>query len=109
MLRGRAIKDETRPFSPFTLMVKRFLCDIEHDRRWMVKYLEPEISPYFLNLIPELRTYYPLDSPEPASASTNLSFVYSFQRFFENLAGSKPVLIILDDIQWAGDDSLELL
>jgi len=109
ILRGRALKAETRPFSPFTLMVKHFLCDLEHDRRWMVKYLEPEISSYFLNLIPELRRYYPLDSPEPASSSTNLSFLYSFQRFFENLAGSRPLLIILDDIQWMSDDSLELL
>ena len=109
VLKGRTRKAETRPFSPFSQMVKHFLCDLEHDLRWMVRYLEPDISSCFLNLIPELRRYYPLDSPELAFSSTNLSFFYSFQRFFENLAGSRPLLLILDDIQWMSDDSIELL
>jgi len=109
VLRGKTRRAEARSFSPFTFMVKHFLCGLKHDRRWMVKYLEPEISSYFLDLIPELRRYYPLDSPEHASSSTNLSFLYSFQRFFENLAVSRPLLILLDDIQWMSNDSLELL
>ncbi|MCD4670454.1 MAG: ATP-binding protein, partial [Actinomycetia bacterium] len=109
ILHGRVIKDEIKPFSPFTQMIEHYLCNLEHNRSWLVKFLEPEIAPYFAHLIPELRNHYPLDIPDLAYPLDNLSFVYSFQRFFENLSRSKPLVLILDDIQWMSGESVELL
>ncbi|MCD4702452.1 MAG: AAA family ATPase, partial [Candidatus Aegiribacteria sp.] len=109
ILHGRVIKDEAKPFSPFIQMIKHYLCNLEHNRSWLVKYLEPEIAPYFIHLIPELRIHYPLDMPNLAHPVDNLSFVYSFQRFFEKLSKSKPLLLILDDIHWMSEESIGLL
>jgi two-component SAPR family response regulator len=109
ILNGRVIKDEVRPFSPFIKMIEYYLCNLEHNRAWLVKFLEPEIAPYFIHLIPELKNHYPLDMPHLAHTVDNLSFVYVFQRFFENLSKSKPLILILDDIQWMSGESIELL
>ncbi|MCK4576861.1 AAA family ATPase, partial [candidate division WOR-3 bacterium] len=109
ILNGRAIKDEARPFSPFIRMIEDYLYNLELCRFWLAKYLEPEIAPYFIHLMPKLKNYYPLDIPHLEHPINNLSFFYSFQRFFENLSKSKPLVLILDDIQWMSGESIELL
>jgi len=109
ILNGRAIKDEARPFSPFIQMIEDYLYNLEHCRSWLAKFLDPEIAPYFIHLMPKLKDYYPLDMPHLEHPIDNLSFLYSFQRFFENLSKSKPLVLILDDIQWMSGESIELL
>ncbi|MCK4527434.1 AAA family ATPase [candidate division WOR-3 bacterium] len=109
ILNGRVIKDDVRHFSPFIQMIEDYLCNLEHHRSWFVKFLEPEIIPYFIHLMPKLKNHYPLDMPHLAHPIDNLSFVYSFQRFFENMSKFKPLVLILDDIQWMSGESIELL
>lgn len=109
ILDGRVIKDEARPFSPFIQMIEYYLCNLEHNRSWLVKLLDPEIAPYFIHLMPRIKNHYPLNMPNLAHPIDNLSFVYSFKRFFENLSKSKPLVLILDDIQWMSGESIELL
>lgn len=109
ILHGRVIKNEVRPFSPFTQMIEYYLCNLEDNRPWLVKFLEPEIAPFFIHLIPELKNHYPLDMPDLAYPVDNLSFAYSLQRFFENLSKSKPLVVILDDIQWMSGESIAVL
>ncbi|MCK5116082.1 MAG: AAA family ATPase [Candidatus Aegiribacteria sp.] len=109
ILHGRVIKDDVKPFSPFTQMIKYYLCDLEHNQSWLLKYLSPEIAPHFAHLIPDLRNYYPVNLPDLAHPVDNTSFLYSFQRFFEDLSKSKPLVLILDDIQWMSDESVQLL
>ncbi len=109
ILHGRVIKDEVKPFSPFTQMIEHYLCDLEHNRSWLLKFIAPEIAPYFTHLIPELKNHYPMEMPDLAHPVDNLSFVYSFQHFFANLSKSKPLLLILDDIQWMSEESILLM
>ena len=109
ILHGRVIKDDVKPFSPFTQMIKYYLCDLEHNQSWLLKYLAPEIATHFTHLIPDLRNYYPVNLPDLAHPVDNTSFLYSFQRFFEDLSKSKPLVLILDDIQWMSGESVQLL
>ncbi len=109
ILHGKVIKDDVKPFSPFTQMIKYYLCDLEHNQSWLLKYLAPEIVPHFTHLIPDLRNYYPVNLPDLAHPVDNTSFLYSFQRFFEDLSKSKPLVLILDDIQWMSGESVQLL
>ncbi|HEC79305.1 MAG TPA: hypothetical protein ENI34_09255 [candidate division WOR-3 bacterium] len=109
ILYGRVLKDETKPFSPFIQMVKDHLLKVENRRWWFVKFLNPEIAPYFIHLIPELKRYYPLEIQSLEHPIDNRLFFYSFQTFFDNLSNSKPLILLLDDIQWMGDESTGLL
>jgi two-component SAPR family response regulator len=109
IINGGAIKNEIRPFSPFSQMIEDYLYNLEYCRSWLSKFLEPEIAHYLIYLMPKLKDYYPLDIPHLKQPVDTLSFLYSFQRFFENLSKSKPLVLILDDIQWMSRDSVELL
>ncbi len=109
ILNGRTIRDEAKPFSPFIQMIEDYICSMENRPSWVAKFLDPEIAPYFIHLMPKLKDYYPLDMPHLEQPIDNLSFLYSFQRFFENLSKSKPLVLILDDIQWMSRESIELL
>jgi len=109
ILHGKVIKDDVKPYSPFTQMIKHYLCDLEHNRSWLLKYLPPEIAPHFTHLIPDLRNNYPINSQDLAYTVDKTSFLYSFQRFFENLSRSKPLVLILDDVHWMSGESAQLL
>ncbi len=109
ILHGKVIKDDVKPFSPLTQMIKHYLCDLEHNRSWLLKYLAPEIASHFTRLIPDLGNNYPLSMPDLAHQVDNTSFLYSFQRFFENLSKSKPLVLILDDIHWMSGEAVQLL
>ena len=109
ILHGRVIKDDVKSFSPFTQMIRHYLCDLEHNQSWLLKYLAPEIAPHFTHLIPDLLNHYPIDLPDLAHQVDNTSFLYSFQRLFEDLSKSKPLVLILDDIHWMSGESVQLL
>lgn len=109
ILTGRSLKDEISVFYPFTRMLEDYLENIEYCSSWLVNFLEPEIAPYLVHLIPKFKNLYPLDIPQFEKTFNNSLFFYSFQRFFEKLSKSKPLILILDDVQWLGTESIELL
>ena len=108
-LHGKVIKDDVKPFLPFTQMIKYYLCDLEHSKSWLLKHLALEIAPHFAHLIPDLQNHYPINLPDLEHPIDNTSFLYSFQRLFEDLSKSKPLVLILDDIQWMSGESVQLL
>jgi two-component SAPR family response regulator/Tfp pilus assembly protein PilF len=109
ILNSRAVKDELRPFSPFIQMIEDFLYNLEHCGSWLTKFMDQEIAHYLIHLMPKLEDVYPLEVRHWEYPVDNVPFVYSFQRFFENLSKSKPLVLILDDIQWISGVSIELL
>ncbi|MBN2608387.1 MAG: AAA family ATPase [Candidatus Fermentibacteraceae bacterium] len=109
ILEGRSVRDPVRSFSPFTDMVEDFLCNREHSPSWMVKYLSPGIAANILHLIPVLRDLYPIEVPEAAQPESTLSVVRAFQDFFQGLSRSRPLVMVLDDVQWISPEGLTLL
>ncbi len=109
ILYGRALKDEARPFSPFVPMIEDYLFKQKNQPGWFGRILKPEIASYFSHLIPKLKEYYPLEIQELDYPVDNHIFFYALQGFFDNLSVSKPLVLVLDDIQWMADDSIILL
>jgi len=109
ILQGRSVRDSSRTFSPVTSMVENFLCHGDHSPKWIVKYLSPEIATHFLHLIPVLEDLYPIEVPEAAQPESTLSTAFAFQEFFQNLSRSRPLVMVMDDIQWMSPDGLQLL
>ncbi len=109
ILTGRVIRGETKPFSPFTQMLQHLFFDVRGNRPWFLKFLPPQIAGYFNHLMPNLKNLYPVDLPEPVLPVDNLSITYSFQKLFDNLSKSRPLVIILNDIQLMSEESVQLL
>ena len=109
ILHGRSLKDSNRPLASISGMVEDFLCQRGHSPRWMVRFLPPEIAVHFLPIMPRLGDLYPIEMDDRISENTVPSAAYVFQDFVRQLSWSKPVVILLDDIQWMGKDSLALL
>ena len=109
ILTGRSVMNDVKPFSPFSRMIEDHLENIEYSTAWLIKFIEPEIAPYFIHLLPRLKNHYPLEIPHFEEPIDNPLVFYAFERFFENLSKSKPLILFLDDIMWMGAESVELL
>ncbi len=109
ILTGRVINGEAKPFSPFTRMLEHLFLNIHHDRSWFLKFMSLQTAGYFSHLLPELKNQYPVDLPDPLHPVDNLSIIYSFQRLFDDLSKSRPLVLILNDIQWMKEESVQLL
>lgn len=66
---------------------------------------------WLIRLLPELGHVVPAPMPlgtVPVQQERRLLFT-AVQRFLQNLAGREGVLLLLDDLQWAGVDGLDLI
>lgn len=78
-----------------------------HQLSPLLGHLGPELA----KLLPELTLKLPNLHPSPAldSESEKRRFFEVLSQFFFNLAQEEPLLLILDDLHWADEISLELL
>jgi predicted ATPase len=109
VLIGRGIEDRgAPPFWPWGQMVRTYLA--AHD---------PEVIQAALGrgavdiarVIPDVKEYVPELSTPPALAPEHARFRFfeSFTTFLTNAAVASPLVLILDDLQWADTPSLLLL
>lgn len=108
ILHGRSGEDPSRTYSTISAMVEDFLCRGTRGSQWMTKYITPEMAVHFMNLMPSLRELYPVEVRKSVQTDTS-STTLAFLEFFSRLSRSRPLLIMLDDIQWMSDTSLKLL
>ena len=132
-LRGRGHQDEQPvPYSLWVQVVRNFLRDVPAPLLYKVSTgcgtelpkLAPELEerlgpPANVSLRPSAnadKTDHPSDdapassrSSEDNSEAARLRFFEGIARFFLNLSRELPVLILLDDLQWADPGSLRLL
>jgi two-component SAPR family response regulator/type II secretory pathway predicted ATPase ExeA/Flp pilus assembly protein TadD len=107
---GRAVRDDANPYAPYNRIVENTLAGFEFRSSWIAKLVDPEIVPFFIKLFPRIRENYPVAisdvEPEAEERSTVLR---AFDRFFENLAKYKPLVMILDDCQWLAPEAVEVM
>jgi tetratricopeptide (TPR) repeat protein len=108
VLYGHCYEESLVPFQPFVEALGHFVAhgDAEQVRRW-VGDLAPELG----RLVPELKRRLP-GLPEPAGAEPDTARFRMFEAaalLIAQIARRQPVLLVLDDLQWADKPTLLLL
>ena len=108
VLFGRCDEEELFPFGPWIRMLDDHLARLsEGDLRALIADDGPDLA----RLVPDLRVRFP-DLPAPASSDPETERAALFSaviRLAERLSRRSPLLLILDDLQWADRSSLRLL
>jgi tetratricopeptide (TPR) repeat protein/transcriptional regulator with XRE-family HTH domain len=116
--RGRAIgwsvvqggctrRSGQEPFAPFAYTLQHALAQLSLTRQRKVL----QGGEWLARLLPDLVTHSLVSSPQwtlPPDQERRLLFA-AIRRLLANLAGSAGTLLVLDDMQWAGEDALDLL
>jgi transcriptional regulator with XRE-family HTH domain/tetratricopeptide (TPR) repeat protein len=108
VLRGDCHRDGGHePFAPIVEALERYLRPLPPER------VQDCVDgcDWLAGLIPELAEAYDLRPPlHEVSASYEQHFMFAaVERFLSNVAGRTKSLLVLDDLQWAGADGLQLL
>ncbi|TXC93102.1 AAA family ATPase [Metabacillus litoralis] len=98
------------------ILLKKILIENNVKKRWS-KLIQEELSSYLpmlINVLPELMWIIDINyDPVPghvASSDTQSHFYYMFQKLIRIFAKKEhPLILFLDDIQWADSASLELI
>ena len=101
VLRGQAIQEGARPYEMWLDGLRRLAisADLSDDEASVLKGVVPEIAVLLDRYVPEL----PFDEPGEQRGKLFLTLVQMLRK------QSQPILIMLEDLQWAGDESLALL
>ncbi len=113
VLLGQAsLSEQALAFGPFLDAFRRYFSPLVGGRPLEA----PAALPYLIHLLPELQSSFPGLTPTPIPASSDSA---QRQRFLfqiilaglQTLIGSQagPVLLVLEDLHWADETSLELL
>ncbi len=101
-------RDRTSPYAPVLDLIRSLLADQTRDER--VAHFQPfarELCPLF----PDLVTPPPAPEVLPASGpeQEQRRLLVALTTFFTKLAGSRPLLLVIEDIHWCDESSLEFL
>jgi tetratricopeptide (TPR) repeat protein len=109
ILRGRGFEEAQRaPYALWAEAARSFLREAPSQLLYKVS---ENCATELLTLLPELKGRLGPTPPAPAvdPESARLRFFGGITQFFQNLAKESPVLLLLDDLQWADSGSLALL
>jgi tetratricopeptide (TPR) repeat protein/tRNA A-37 threonylcarbamoyl transferase component Bud32 len=104
VMTGTADVERAAPYAPFTEMLYGVLSHAESD-------VPESVLADVIQLAPDLRTQYPEITPKPAldPEAEQQRLFESMVSFCEWISKTTPLLIVLDDAQWADSGSLKLL
>ena len=107
--RGRCYETENAPpYVPFVEILRDYMEERPEDV--LLDELAEE-APVIAKLVPELRRRIPIDdddAPLPPQQE-RYRLLEAVRRWLENLAHRRPVLLLIEDLQWAGPASCLLL
>jgi two-component SAPR family response regulator/Flp pilus assembly protein TadD len=76
----------------------------------LAKFIDPETFPFIAHISPKLKKNYPLEIPVPEAFHADKDRLFAaIAGFLLNLSRTKPLLLLLDDIQWMDADSVALI
>jgi DNA-binding CsgD family transcriptional regulator len=101
-------QDTTLPYGPWMDVLRQF---IARKTPQEIEAILAENAPIILKLIPELSIYLNNTPPVPdlAPEADKRRLFEALLRFFAHLANEHPLLIVLEDLHWGDETSLELL
>lgn len=102
ILRGATLEsDRTLPYAPFVAAVRSGFRGIEHDRLGRVL---AQTAPDLAQLFPELGR-----AGKPEGAMEQHRLAVAFHGLFTAFAREAPILVVLEDLHWSDEASLDLL
>lgn len=101
-------RDRTSPYAPLLDLLRSFLAPQPPNVR--EAYVQPFAQEFFL-LFPDLLTPPPIPAAPPTSGSEQEQrrLFFALTAFFAKLAGSHPLVLVIEDIHWCDESSLEFL
>lgn len=108
VLYGRCEPEDVRPFGIWIGLLRSALRQIPRDD--LSEVIGPD-GPTLVRLLPELAKRLDISGPEPATdvESERHALFGAVLRLIGRLSTARPMLIILDDLQWADRSTLRLL
>jgi len=97
-----------RFMEPFSSMLSHYFSKIENPSQRITRYIPPHDLSILSHLTPQLLRYYPFEVSKSGEASLEMLFSSLFN-FFSNLSNLHPLVIVIDDIHWLGEEALEFL
>jgi DNA-binding CsgD family transcriptional regulator len=109
VLQGRCFElDRSLPYAPLLDLLRSFLAS--HSPNDLAAALDPTASA-LVKLLPELADLLP--GPAPGSMlepeQEKLQLFQALTRFFTRLSVGQPLLVVVEDVHWSDDTSLEFL
>jgi DNA-binding CsgD family transcriptional regulator len=100
--------DSSMPYAPFIDLLRT--CLTTHDAAEVRECLGPD-GPELCKLVPELLALMPeLTAPPPGEPEQEKRRIFhAFCQFVSRLAEREPLIIVIEDMHWSDDVSLELL
>jgi tetratricopeptide (TPR) repeat protein len=98
----------TRPFSPWVEILENSARVAKRD---ILRHLLDETGPEVAKIMPELRRLFP-DMPQPVALPPEQERDYlftSFREYVERSSRVQPLLLVLEDLQWADESTMLLL
>ncbi len=109
LLQGNCFEtDRTLPYAPFLDMLQAFCAKNPVD---VITAEFAQVAPELIPLLPDLKIYFPeidttpLLDPDPEKHR----IFHALSQFFTQLIRSRPRLIVIEDLQWTDDTSLEFI
>jgi DNA-binding CsgD family transcriptional regulator/tetratricopeptide (TPR) repeat protein len=101
-------RDRTSPYAPMLDLVRSFLAD--HPRGVREAHFQPFAQEFF-PLFPDLVTPPPVPAVLPASGpeQEQRRLFVALTAFFTKLAAGRPLVLVIEDIHWCDESSLEFL
>lgn len=106
VLSGRSFAESIVPYQPFVEALRQFVADC--DPRDLETQLGPDPAP-LVRLVPELATRLALDATDEPEADERFRLFEAVAALVSAISLSSPVLLVLDDLQWADPATLLLL
>jgi predicted ATPase len=109
ILQGNCFEQETSfPYAPWIDALRAYFTPLDATQ---IKELLGPLAPEFIKLLPELALLIPAIQPSPPlePLAEKYRFFESLARFIVSLAKANPLLMILEDLHWSDESSLELL
>jgi DNA-binding NarL/FixJ family response regulator len=100
--------DSSLPYAPFVDLLRA--CITSHDPDEIRDCVGPD-GPELAKLVPELRSLVPGLAPAPAAEPEveKRRVFHAVCEFFGRIAAQRPLMIVIEDMHWSDDTSLELL
>jgi DNA-binding CsgD family transcriptional regulator len=109
LLQGNCFEQEASlPYAPWIDALRAYLTPLNATE---IRDVLGPLAPEFMKLLPELALLIPAIQPSPAlePLAEKYRLFESLARFAVSLAAANPLLMILEDLHWSDESSLELL